>query len=980
MPNVFIRIFTIIFCLSAFLPDSSAQPTLSFDLKKPQKFENKKLGSEKTAEKKFTLPRRFAQNTVTHYNWYFNANNRLNEVIARAKASHQDDYTELLSFYNYTLESTSADKNELDSVIYKANAGILIHDLRNSWIDNLYMLMGQAYYFKNQLDSAYLTFQYVNYAFAPKEKDGYDKPIGSHTTEEAKVFSISTKEKTSIPHKAFTTPPSRNESFIWQIKTFLSNDELAEASGLIQTLKTDPVFPERLRGDLYEVEAWWFYKQEIYDSAAVYLEKALINAPNKQEQARWEYLIAQLYERSKKPELAREFYERAVRRSIDPVLEVYGRLNAIRQNKGDSNAIRENLEELLKMGRKDRYTNYRNIIYYTAAQIELERNNIEGAKALLLKSALASTENSLQRTRTFLQLGDLSYEQANYRDAKRFYDSIITTDEGIKDVPAFEKRKLILAGIVQQADIIARQDSLQRLANMSEVEREVFIKKLVRKMRKEQGLKEDETIVGTAGPQRLGPAPATDLFDSNPKGEWYFNNPALKSRGFSEFKVKWGNRPNTDNWRRMTALNQSIAGGNTNPALQPGKLQEGPPQELSYDAMLKNVPLTPELLAVSNDSIQDASIALGRAYMNGLEAYPTVITSNTGFLQRYPTTSHRAEALFQLYYSYLKTGNTARANELLKEIQDKYPGSAQEVAIANAQRGNTPDPLKVDMTRRYDSIYNLFIEGRFEEAIAQKKVADSMYSNNYWTPQLLYIEGVYYVRQRQDEEAKNVLQKITQLYPSSPLSEKANTLLEVLGRRKEIEDYLTNLQVSRPVDSIVVITDTANVTRIPVQQQPPQLLKPDTTVVMKPTVEPKKDTAQSAPSLFKNLAYSFNPDIPHFVVIVLDKVDNVYVTESKNAFNRYNKEKFYNKVIDINTMTLDEQTRLVVMSNFENATAAMGYMEQVRKIAATQIVPWLPVGKYSFMIISGPNLEVLNNKKNLIEYKSFLTQSFPGKF
>ena len=115
-------------------------------------------------------------------------------------------------------------------------------------------------------------------------------------------------------------------------------------------------------------------------------------------------------------------------------------------------------------------------------------------------------------------------------------------------------------------------------------------------------------------------------------------------------------------------------------------------------------------------------------------------------------------------------------------------------------------------------------------------------------------------------------------------------------------------------------------------------------------------------------------------MIVLDKVDNVYVTESRNAFNRYNKEKFYNKVIDINTMTLDEQTRLVVMSNFENATVAMGYMEQVRKIAATQIVPWLPVGKYSFIIISGPNLEVLNNKKNLVEYKSFLNQSFPGKF
>ena len=200
------RVFAAFVFCSALLINASAQPSLSFDLKKPKKFENKQLGSEKTAQKKFTLPRRFIQNTVTHYNWYFNADNKLDEIVDRAKAIHIDDYSKLLSFYNYNLDITSADSSELDSVLYRSNAGILVHDLRNSWIDNLYMLMGRAYYYKKELDSAYLTFQYINYAFSPKEKDGYDKPIGSNATEGGKAFSISTKEKKFSSEKSSHHP------------------------------------------------------------------------------------------------------------------------------------------------------------------------------------------------------------------------------------------------------------------------------------------------------------------------------------------------------------------------------------------------------------------------------------------------------------------------------------------------------------------------------------------------------------------------------------------------------------------------------------------------------------------------------------------------------------------------------------------------------------------------------------------------------
>src|SRR5215831_10498246 len=167
----------ILLCLSFMV---FSQDALRPDVDKPAKFEDKKLGYEKTGEKKFTAPRRFMQNTTTHYNYYFNANDRLNLVIDRAKSIHRDKYNQLLSFYNYTLEQTAADKVELDSVIYKVTTGILIHDLRNNWLDNMYLLLGKAYYFRNELDTAFQTFQYINYAFAPKEKDGYDKVIGSN--------------------------------------------------------------------------------------------------------------------------------------------------------------------------------------------------------------------------------------------------------------------------------------------------------------------------------------------------------------------------------------------------------------------------------------------------------------------------------------------------------------------------------------------------------------------------------------------------------------------------------------------------------------------------------------------------------------------------------------------------------------------------------------------------------------------------------
>lgn len=972
-----------LFMLSLTTAVVNAQPGLSFDLPKPKKFENRKLGSEKTEDKKYTIPRRFMQNTITHYNYYFNANEKINEVLARAKAGHTDNFNQLLSFYNYSLDETAAFKGDLDSIIYKATAGILLHDLRTNWVDNLYILIGHAYYLRKELDSAYLTFQYVNYAFSPKEKDGYDKVIGSNSNEGGNAFSISTNEKRNIAKTLLSRPPSRNESLVWQIKTYLANEELPEAASLIQTLKHDPLFPSRLKMDLEEVQAWYFYKQAMYDSAALHLEHALGNAQNQQEKARWEYLIAQLYEASGQNQLSHEYYSKAVKHTIDPILEVYGLLNAIRQDKGsDAKALQHAIDELVKMARKDKYTDYRDIIYYAAAQMELDRKNNAGAKNFLDRSIKYSVNNTQQKSKSFLALADIAFGEKDYVNAKRNYDSVELNIIPDGEQLAFNSKREALTIIAGQQSIINRQDSLQRLAAMTEAEREVFIKKLVKQLRKQQGIKEDDVSFGSTSSVYTSANNApTDLFNSSgAKGEWYFSNNALKSKGFSDFRAKWGNRRNVDNWRRSAVLQQQASTGKpvTDAAIAGGAAVTDVVKPLSYESLLDNVPVAPAKLKISNDSVMRAQFAMGSALQDRLEDYSAAITVYEKLLERFPNSPVEEQTLFNLYYCYKKTGETGKMTQVKQLIETKFGNGKLAGLVKNPV---SPDSLrKQEGTQSYNEIYNLFIEGKFDEALSKKHLADSIHGKSFWTPQLLYIEAVYHIQQRNDSTAKIVLGNIISMYPGTPMANKAQRLADVLGRRKEIEDYLTKLQIERPKDDstamVIIEPRQANASTVqqtvqqPVQQSKPvdnkiiQQQRPDSVQIV------KKDAP--TPSAFVNA-----PALPHYVVLIMDKVDPVYVNEAKNAFNRYNKEKYYNKQIDIAPLTLTDDTRFMLIGPFPNVADAMDYTEKAKKLAAGDIIPWMPAEKYSFTVITDPNLEVLKNKKDVPAYKKFLGQYFP---
>ena len=977
------------------------QPNTTIDLskEKPKQYENRRLTSEKTGEKKFNSSKRLFQNTITHYNYFFNADNKLNDVIAIAKTHNIDDFTKLLSFYNYSLDATSTQKQQLDSVIYKCNAGILLHDLRNDWIDNMYLLMGKAFLLRKDFDSAAQVFQYINYAYSPKD-DGYDIPIGSNASNTNGIFTVSTIEKTSLLKKMTGRPPSRNESFLWQARNYLEQNKLEEASGLLSILRSDIEFPARLQTNLDEMIAYLFYKQQVYDSSAWYLQKSLINTVDKAERARWEYLSGQLYQLAGKGEAAISSFNHSIQHTTDPYMDVYARLNivALSSKNTKDNMLQRQLTDLYSIARRDRYENFRDIIYYAAAILQLQNKDTVTAKKDLSRSIQFSVDNPSQKQKSFLLLADVNYQVKKYTIAYGYYDSLqlnmLTENEAL----TVSIRKPALKILSENLAIIHLQDSLLALSYLSEAERLAAAKKIYRKLRKAQGLKDEEGVdfgSSFAG----GVSKNNGLFNNNVSGgDFYFSNANMKAQGFKEFKSFWGTRPNVDNWQRQSVV-LSSAGNNMlrsdsrkglSPELSvtPEKAKD---KEISLEGLLSDIPLSESKIAESNQLIVTALFKNGEIFQNQLEDYQAASDAFDTILHRYPAFASIEQVLFDLAYCSKELGLFKKYDSLRSRLNATYPNGKWTIKINNGvieNQGTTivtvlSNPKEV-ATRQYEEVYNLFIEGKFKEAEEEKQNAEKRYGKNFWTPQLLFIEAVYYVKQRQDTEAITSLKNIISTFPTSPLSGKAKDMIEVLKRRKEIESYLTNLQINKNEDTSLNKRIDLNPSQVVAIDTSKKLLAKDSTAKIKTAVpgnknlpEIKQNANPIAPDVNK---FVFVTDDQHYAVVILDKVDEVFVSEARNAFNRFNREKYYNQTIEITPLKLTDQYNMILLGPFANAGEAVNYLDNIKPSVASRIIPWLTQNKYSFSIISNANLTILKTNKNVEGYRIFIRQLFSDKF
>ena len=96
------------------------------------------------------------------------------------------------------------------------------------------------------------------------------------------------------------------------------------------------------------------------------------------------------------------------------------------------------------------------------------------------------------------------------------------------------------------------EDSVQKIAKLSEKDREDFVKNVIKKIKKDEEARkkmEAERLRELQANQ----AAASQNNDVN-GGKWYWNNPKTKAEGYDEFRKLWGVRVNEDNWRRSDKI------------------------------------------------------------------------------------------------------------------------------------------------------------------------------------------------------------------------------------------------------------------------------------------------------------------------------------------------------------------------------------------------------------------------------------------
>ncbi len=973
-----------------------AQPAWTFDIlgkeKKPEKYEEKLLASEKTGIKKFGVGRKFLQNTVSHYNFFYNANVGINTVIENAKIAQQDNFAKLLPFYGYTLDNTASQKTELDSVIYRCTAGILLHDLRTNWVDDFYLLMGKAYFLRKDFDSAALTFQFINYNLYPKKKkdQDYDKVVGSNDTETGVgSVSIANKEPKGFYNNKIKRPPSRNEALIWLTRNFIEQKELGDAAGLISILQNDENLPKRLKNDLEEVTAYWFYEQKMYDSAAVHLEKALSNADTKEDKSRWQYLLAQMYETTSNYDKASEYYELASKKTTNILMDIFARLNNAKMLKTNASPkdLENSISKLLQMTKKDKFESYRDILFYAAAELTLQKPDTTNALDLLQKSLASNNGNANYKEKAFFKIATISYANGSYETARNFYDSLGAKIADLEvDSATIADRKEILARLVPKVKAIQDEDSLQRIANMSPQEREKFVKAIAKKIRKENGLK-DEGFTGSE-PITFSNT-VVDLFKTSnaTNGQWYFYNTGLKGKGFNEFKQKWGKRSNIDNWRRNSSTASSLPKNNANNGGAPGgpdAMAASDPNapialpseipavkkeaDLSYEGLMGNVPLAKEQLDSSNKIIAVNLIGAAIIFQNELQNYNQAINYYNQYVERFSEGEKIADAYAGLAFCYEKIGDKTKAAFFRNILKTKFADSQANKILSNPAAFKTNKPNQ-QATDSYEKIYAFFAEGKYEDALKAKANADSLYGKSYWTAQLLYIEAIAHAKANRDSLAVSSLNTLIGNYTSSPLKPKAESLKTILD--KKIADAAAEAAVVAAAKKAIEDAKAAALKKIE-DEKAAALAKKNAALLAKQ--KPKVDSVM----VKLEAMYPVNKNEPHTVFLVLNKLSKADCDNLQVEFDMYNKNDDATKFVFSNIYNADANTTILFYDEFKNTDVAIAYCKKLKTLINTKH-PLKPA-QYGILVISASNLKTFLGKNNLEEYKKVFKNNYEIKY
>ncbi len=938
-------------------------------------FDERPLPYERLLNTKYTLARRAYQNTVSQFNYLFNAEEELKEIIQKSRNNYKEEYGNLLSFYDYDLATTS--KSSFDSIIYRCNANIVLHDLRSNWVDEAYLLLGKSYLFHRNFDTAASIFQFINYSFDEKA-NGMDLPIGSNMRNASGRFSVANKDDNSF----FKNGNIRNESMLWQARNYIESNQINEALSLLQILKSDIDFPKRLHPFLNEQFAFAYYAMESYESAANSLIEALPNAIDDNAKSRWYYLIAQLWQKVNNTDKAYSWYKKASEFSPNPIIGVYATINMIRIESEKTNRAWQLLaKDLEQITKKEKYKPYKDIIYYEMAKLAIQHKAFDKANEWLITSIKNNYENPKQKQITFELLGEINYNENKFAIAKIAYDSISNI---LKTNPQFEQltlRKKWLGTVVQELSNVQNEDTLQYIYKLPLDQQAQYAKKWQkRKAENTIALKElfsdhiknPSKSIQTS--QYINSNTNNSIVNNNNNiGNFYFENTNTLTQGKQSFIQKWGERPNVDNWRRKTSTSiVNVNTINTITSTEPTKQVMSVKAEKIDSTAIKLISNDTEFIK-SNINWNKAALATAQTFLLRLNDFSKAKPIYKVIIERNIDSITTERALLDLASEYLHNGDKQTSDDIIKKVIANYPHGAY------MQKKMAEEATKLK-TENIDQLYKeafFFSQiGNWPEFENIVNINNASFYKSKWYLPVQFLKAKMYAQQKFDSKAINVLDSIIRFSKNEVLKEKANNIIADIKNRKDTEAYLSSLHFEEiHLDSThYKDSSVSNIASTNGNTKLADSSSMNTKEIAKQAVNAKANPIPKVVPIL-NSKFAYDSAEIHYIALVTNNTNAFIVTRIKDSLLKNYRFEFITRKISATLSELQEKSYILWIGPFENGLAANNYFTSFAPTFQKGLNDYIALDKYELITIGKSNIVKIKSLSDFKDYKTIMSNN-----
>ena len=739
------------------------------------------------------------------YNTYYNGAQAYIEGSLEKENGNRDNFSELLPLYTVANKaSRELGKANYDRAIEKSEKAIHQHSIKrrpvwnkdrrktardrewlnrkeyNPFIWKAWMLMGRSQFFEGNFEAAAATFSYMSRLFA-------------------------------------TQPAIYDKAQAWLAKCYIEQGWTYDAEDVIRNIERDSIHWRAQREWDYTYALYYIHTAQ-YPQATSYLRKVIAHEMRHKQKARLWFLMGQLQTAMGHTEEAYQAFRHVI--ALNPPYELEFNARISQTEVMARNNASKMVGKLKRMAASDKNKEYLDQVYYALGNIHLAQRDTLQAIAAYERGAQKSVRNGIEKGVLLTHLGDLYWQLARFSDAKRCYGTALgLLDKDRKDYQTISSRSKVLDELVPYTETIELQDSLQQLAQMSEADRNAAIDRVIEAYKKKQKelkrLQDEGEAKGKDSGigHEQGRIPANGIPNRTPiqnqsnnltnGNTWYFYSPLAVAQGKQQFQKLWGKRENIDNWQRS---NKSVVADGMEVSPSEDTPSESSPSEdttsedtpsdgSAIDAptsgegnrefYLKQIPLTPEQMAESNQLLEDGLLHAGiilKDKMGNLRLSEQMLRRLT---DNYPEYEHMDDAYYHLYLLYNIKHQPAVADTYLQQLKQQYPESQWTVLLTNphyAEDARMGEHLEDSL---YTDTYKAFRQGDYELVSTNAAVSSTRFPLGANRDKFLFLSGMSRLGLGDTEGCLKDLKTVAEKYSGTRLSELAGMIVNGVnaGRR-----------------------------------------------------------------------------------------------------------------------------------------------------------------------------------------------------